>query len=227
MTAELRHLLEGLLLVIGALLPIVNPLGTAPVFLALTSNVDDATRSILARKVAINGFFLLMASIFIGGFVLEFFGLSIPVVQIAGGLVVCSLAWGLLREGEISVDASTAVAANADSIETRAFYPLTLPLTVGPGSISVAITLGANHPSTARSFLAGALTSIVGVVLVCLSIYACYRYSKRLGSWLGRSGTQVVLRLSAFILLCIGVQIIWNGADALLGITVPARAQGG
>ncbi len=219
MTAELRHLLEGLLLVIGALLPIVNPLGTAPVFLALTGNVDDATRTILARKVAINGFVLLLASIFIGGFVLQFFGLSIPVVQLAGGLVVCSLAWGLLREGEIAIDASTAAAAHTDSIETRAFYPLTLPLTVGPGSISVAITLGANHPSTARSFLAAAVTSVVGVVLVCLSIYACYRYSRRLGNWLGPSGTQVVLRLSAFILLCIGVQIMWNGADALLGIS--------
>jgi multiple antibiotic resistance protein len=114
----------------------------------------------------------------------------------------------------------------SDAIETRAFYPLTLPLTVGPGSISVAITLGANHPSTARSFIVALATSVIGIVVVCISIYACYRYSRRLGAWLGRSGTAVVLRLSAFILLCIGVQIVWNGADALLGITVAPRARG-
>ena len=219
MTAELRHLLEGIFLVVAALIPIVNPLGGAPVFLALTRNVDDATRSLLARDVAINGFVLLLASIFIGGFVLHFFGLSVPVVQIAGGFVVCSLAWNLLREGEITADASTAAAAGPDSVGTRAFYPLTLPLTVGPGSISVAITIGANHPSTVRSYLTAAVSSVIGVIVVCIAIYACYRYSRRLGELLGRNGTAVVVRLSAFILLCIGVQIIWNGADALLGIT--------
>ena len=224
MTAELRHFIEGVLLVLAALLPIVNPLGSAPVFLALTANVDDATRSLLARKVAINGFFLLMASIFVGGFVLEFFGLSVPVVQVAGGLVVCSLAWQLLKEGEMAPDATPPGAASAAAIETRAFYPLTLPLTVGPGSISVGITIGANHPSTVRSYVAAAVTSVVGVVIVCATIYACYRYSRRLGQLLGPTGTAVVLRLSAFILLCIGVQIVWNGADALLGISGMTRA---
>jgi len=224
-TTELRHFIEGVLLVLAALLPIVNPLGGAPVFLALTANVDDATRSLLARKVAVNGFFLLMASVFVGGFVLEFFGLSVPVVQIAGGLVVCSLAWELLKEGEMLEDAKAASATGADAVETRAFYPLTLPLTVGPGSISVAITIGANHPTTVRSYLVAAVTSVVGVVIVCAAVYACYRYSRRLGELLGRTGTAVVLRLSAFILLCIGVQIVWNGADALLGITGAPRGR--
>jgi multiple antibiotic resistance protein len=218
MSADLRHLLEGVFLVVAALLPIVNPLGAAPVFLALTRHADGPTRALLAWNVAVNCFVLLLASIFVGGFVLEFFGVSVPVVQIAGGLVVCSLAWSLLREGE-TTEASSATAASAEAPETRAFYPLTLPLTVGPGSISVAITIGANHPSSVRSFVTAAVSSVIGVFIVCVAIYACYRYSRRLGELLGRNGTAVVVRLSAFILLCIGVQIIWNGADALLGIT--------
>lgn len=224
MTADLRQFVEGVLLVLAALLPIVNPLGSAPVFLAMTAGTDDATRGLLARKIAVNGFILLMASIFVGGFVLQFFGLSVPVVQIAGGLLVCSLAWHLLKEGEPLPDATPAAPRSGDSIGTRAFYPLTLPLTVGPGSISVAITLGANHPTTMRSYVVAAITSLIGVVIVCAAIFACFKYSRRLGQWLGPTGTAVFLRLSAFILLCIGVQIMWNGIDALLGISSAPRA---
>ncbi len=214
MNVEFRQLLEGALLAAAALLPIVNPLGGAPVFLAMTGSVDDATRAMLARRVAVNGFILLVASVLVGGLVLEFFGLSVPVVQIAGGLVVCSLAWKLLNE-EPNADAAPVVESRA-TLATRAFYPMTLPLTVGPGSISVAITIGANYPSTSQPFFADVISSVLGIVAVCAAIYACFRYSRRLGVLLGATGTAVILRLSAFILLCIGVQIIWNGADALL-----------
>jgi multiple antibiotic resistance protein len=220
----LRHFVEGVFLVFAALLPIVNPLGAAPVFLAMTRYADDGTRAMLARKVTINSFVLLLVSMFIGGYVLEFFGLSVPVVQIAGGLVVCSVAWDLLRGGATSKSTGAETSRDPDLVATEAFYPLTLPLTVGPGSISVAITIGANHPTTVRSFVTAALSSLLGVVLICITIYVCYRYSQRLSKWLGGAGTAVVVRLSAFILLCIGVQIMWNGLDALLGITGMSRA---
>jgi multiple antibiotic resistance protein len=218
-----RHFLEGVFLVFAALLPIVNPLGAAPVFLAMTRYADDPTRAVLARKVTINSFILLMASVFIGTYVLEFFGLSIPVVQIGGGLVVCSVAWDLLRGADVSKKSGTEGLPDPDAVATEAFYPLTLPLTVGPGSISVAITIGANHPQTVRSFVTAAMSSLIGVVLICISVYLCYRYAERLSKLLGGAGTAVVVRLSAFILLCIGVQIMWNGIDALTGITGPVH----
>jgi multiple antibiotic resistance protein len=218
-----RHFLEGVLLVFAALLPIVNPLGAAPVFLAMTRNADAATRAVLARKVTVNSFVLLMASVLIGTYVLEFFGLSVPVVQVGGGLVVCSVAWDLLRGADVSKKSSTEGVNDPEAVATEAFYPLTLPLTVGPGSISVAITIGANHPQTVRSFLNASLSSLLGVILICLSVYLCYRYAERLANFLGSTGTAVVVRLSAFILLCIGVQIMWNGIDALAGLTGPAH----
>lgn len=224
MTIDLRHFLEGVFLVYAALLPIVNPLGAAPVFLAMTRYADDATRAILARKITVNSFVLLLASIFIGTYVLEFFGLSIPIVQLGGGLVVCSVAWDLLRGADVSKKTGTEDLHDPEAVATEAFYPLTLPLTVGPGSISVAITLGANHPHTVRSFVTAALSSLLGVVLMCVSVYLCYRYAQRLSRILGGTGTAVVVRLSAFILLCIGVQIMWNGIDALTGITGPPHA---
>ena len=219
MTIDPRHFIEGVFLVYAALLPIVNPLGAMPVFLAMTRYSNDATRTILARKVTINSFILLMASRFIGTYVLEFFGISIPVVQVAGGLIVCSVAWDLLRKADVSTKAGADDLHDPDTIATEAFYPLTLPLTIGPGSISVAITIGANHPQTVRSFLAASLSSFLGVILICVTVYFCYRYAERLSKWLGATGTAVVVRLSAFILLCIGVQIMWNGLDALTGIT--------
>ena len=216
-----RHFLEGVFLVFAALLPIVNPLGAAPVFLAMTRYADDPTRAVLARKVTVNSFVLLMASVFVGTYVLEFFGLSVPVVQVGGGLIVCSVAWDLLRGADVSKKAGAEGLTDPEAVATEAFYPLTLPLTVGPGSISVAITIGANHPQTVRSFLAASLSSLLGVVLICISVYLCYRYAERLSKFLGGTGTAVVIRLSAFILLCIGVQIMWNGIDALVGITAP------
>jgi multiple antibiotic resistance protein len=217
MTEEIRGLVQGVLLVVAALFPIVNPLGNSPFFLALTNDLDDAQRRVLARKVAINGFVLLVAAIFFGDYVLDFFGISVPVVQLAGGLILASLGWSRLQQ---STDQKPQHAPeSAGALEAKAFYPLTLPMTVGPGSISVAVTLGANFPSTVQPFIADAASAVVGAFIVCLSTFLCFAFAERLSKSLGAGGLAVVMRLSAFILLCIGVQIMWNGADTLFGIS--------
>jgi multiple antibiotic resistance protein len=167
---------------------------------------------------------LLIASVLVGAYVLDFFSLSVNVVRVAGGLVVCSVAWQLLNQPDApaSVSAEAVRSATPDDLALRAFYPLTLPLTVGPGSISVAITLGANQPTNARQLVLTFLAHSAGMAFVTVVIYLCYRYADRLLGRLGRTGTSMLLRLSAFILLCIGVQIIWNGLSALLDIHTPA-----
>lgn len=219
------------MLVIGALLPIVNPVGNAPVFLAMTATADLATRARLARKIAINGFILLMGSLFLGNLVLEFFGVSIPAVQVAGGCIVCKLGWSMLTDADDNGATTAPATMTADCHDARAFYPLTLPLTVGPGAISVAVTIGANFPSTVQPYVADALSTILGAIVVCAAIYACYRYAQRLGAMVGTNGTMVLMRLSAFIMFCIGVQITWNGASTLVrdfnappAVTAPAKA---
>jgi len=221
MTGDLRHLVEGLLLVIAALLPIVNPFGGAPVFLAMTADCTPALRATLAQKIAVNAFILLLASLFVGTYVLEFFGLSVPIVQVAGGIVVCVNAWELLR-AETAAPIIPASAPAAAEIATRAFYPLTLPLTVGPGTISVAITIGAHHPQSVRSLVVHGAADVIGAALIAATVFVCYRYADRMLRVLGETGTSVLLRLSAFILLCIGVQIFWTGASALLA-TLPVH----
>ena len=105
---------------------------------------------------------------------------------------------------------------SAAQIASRAFYPLTLPITVGPGTISVAITIGANHPRNVHSLLINGTADAIGAALIALTVFACYRYADLVLRRLGETGTSVLVRLSAFILFCIGVQILWNGASALL-----------
>lgn len=220
MTGDLRYFIESLLLVVAALLPIVNPFGGAPMFLAMTADVTPEIRAELARKIAINAFILIVASLFVGTYVLDFFGLSVPIVQVAGGILVCAAGWELLRAEQLL---KVEIVGESADIATRAFYPLTLPLTVGPGTISVAITIGAHHTQSVRSLLVEGTADVVGALVVAITVFVCYRYADRLLRKLGRTGTSVLVRLSAFILLCVGVQICWTGAAALLS-TLPVSA---
>lgn len=214
LATDLRNFLVAFGLVVAGLLPIINPLGSAPIFLAMTAGSSDAARRQLAWRIAINSFLLLMGSLIFGTYVLKLFGLSVPVVQVAGGAVLCALAWNMLT-GEPTAATETAALPD-DKALLRAFYPLTLPLTVDPGAISVAITLGANHARGVERVLVAFAASLCAVGLIAVTIWLAYRYAKRVGLWLGHSRTMVVLRLSAFIMLCIGVEIMWNGAKALL-----------
>ncbi len=226
MLLEHLHYFAGIVFIaIAALLPIIDPFAGAPIFLAMTSELTPAERVRMAKLVALNSFALLLASILIGAYVLDFFGVSIPAVQVAGGLVVCALAWSLLN-GPITPAVSTSVdRPTHDSITQRAFYPITMPLTVGPGSISVAITLGANPPRDLRALLTTTLAHVVGVLITVLAIYLCYRYADRLVRRLGATGTNIMIRLTAFILLAIGTQIMWNGARTMLdGVLHPAAS---
>src|SRR5882672_11451173 len=208
---------KSTLLILSALFPIVNPLGGSPVFLALTRDYPASTRRILARQVAMNSFVLLIASFLVGTHILGFFGISIPVVQVGGGLIVISNGWALLKSKE-EVDRSREAQKKVHSkdISRSAFYPLTLPLTVGPVSISIAITLGANEPRQLGPNLLGILAAVIASALVAVSIYVCYGFAGRLAAIIGESGMSIILRLSSFLLVCIGVQIFWNGASALL-----------
>ena len=207
------HVTRSIVVVVAALFPIVNPLGSAPLFLSLTRSFPATLRKTLVLKVSIYSFVLLVVSILIGSHVLHFFGVSIPVVQVAGGLIVSATGWKLLLQQDAdmksqSVDPNVAL--------QQAFYPLTLPITVGPGSISVAITLGADTARTIFAELPLLIAALVGPLIVALSVYISYRSADKLEKVLGPTGLGIFLRLSAFIVICIGVQILWNGVAALI-----------
>jgi multiple antibiotic resistance protein len=202
----------------AALFPIVNPVGSAPLFLGMTQFTTDKERHALAWRISINSFFLLLGSLLVGSHVLQFFGIGLPVVRIGGGLVVTAFGWKLLNS-DARPDGDSAETHHISTVPDS-FYPLTMPLTVGPGSISVAITLGSERPNfTDISHLAmveGA--AITGILAIVATVYLCYRFAEGTVAALGTTGTNVVVRLSAFIMLCIGIQFIWNGLSELATI---------
>jgi len=221
--SDLVQLSGAILVVVGAVLPVVNPPGDAPIFLRLTAGADEPTRRTLARHIAVYSFALLLGSMLLGSFVLRLFGLSVPVIQVAGGAVVCALGWKLLNDdsnpGEADVDPKRASAVALG----KAFYPLTMPLTIDPGVMSVAVTIGANHAHTLDRLLVQVLAALIGAFLVALAILLTYRYADRFAARIGHRGMIIVLRLSAFIVLSIGVQICWNGVKAMLKeVGIPA-----
>jgi len=207
---------KDLLLLLTALFPIVNPLGGSPIFLAVTREYSPKDRKALSRRIAMNSFFLLLGSYFIGTHILSFFGISLPVVQVGGGLIVISTGWAMLKQPDDDVRSEVQREGQPQDPFRQAFYPLTLPLTVGPGSISVAITLGANAARHPGVNLADMLAAVIAAAFISLSIYLCYGFADRLARVLGATAMSVILRLSSFLLVCIGVQILWNGAKALL-----------
>jgi multiple antibiotic resistance protein len=209
---------NAFLLVYAGLFPILNPIGSAPIFLGLTSACTEGERTALAGRVAVNSVLLLAGSMFIGTHLLVFFGITLPVVRIAGGLVLIAFAWKLLHDGAEPED-QRASGATSESTTIDSFYPLTMPLTVGPGSIAVAIALGSQRPEgrltlSQLAMLGG--SAIAGIVALSLTVYVCYRFARRTIALLGKNGVNVVIRLSAFILLCIGIQILWTGYSTLV-----------
>lgn len=218
----MSYFVSTFLLVFAATLPIVNPAGSALIFLDLTKHLPVRARSNLARLIAIYSFLVLNASLYVGAYLLDFFGISIPVLRVAGGIVVAAAGWRFLTEQGNDDDAEASQAATGASARNYmglAFYPLTMPLTTGPGTISVMIALGTDRPAheSIEQRIAFALSALAATSVLALLIYACYAFADRVRHVLGNTGTTVALRLTAFILFCIGIQILWNGLAELIG----------
>jgi multiple antibiotic resistance protein len=210
--------LNTFLLVLAAIFPVVNPPGTALVFLAFTHGADPQLRRDLAGRVAKNSFMVLVCSLFGGALILQFYGISLPILRVAGGLIVAVAGWRLLHEGSRKrVDAPDQRYSRADLID-QAFYPLTLPLTTGPGTIAVVISLGLSHPAfmDRGERIIAIAASLSAIVVIAASVYFCFAYADRVRKLLGQGGTDIAVRLSAFILFCLGVQILWSGGSELL-----------
>lgn len=213
----ISSIVSAFLLTFAGLFPIVNPFEAAPFFLVLTDGLPSAERRALARRVAVNGFALLLGSMLLGPWLLEFFGIQPPVVRIAGGLVVTALGWKLLTQEQWS-DHTQAKVARPAGQSVGSFYPLTLPLTVGPGSISVAVAIGSRKTPgglQASQTALHAIGALIGLLSIGASIYIAYRFAERMARLLGATGLDVMVRLSAFIMMCIGIEFIWTGYSAL------------
>jgi multiple antibiotic resistance protein len=210
---------KSFLFVLATILPILNPAASSTMVLGLTQGASPETRRVLAARVARNVFLLLLGAMLVGSYVLELFGISLPIVRVGGGLIVAATAWRLLNADHNTRDSREALAEGftLDHVQRQAFYPLTFPMTCGPGSITAAITVGVTLPDGGWALTAARVGGGVGaLVLLGAAVYLAHRYAQQLLRLLGETGTIVFLRLSAFILLCLGVQIVWDGVSELV-----------
>lgn len=217
--------LASFLLAFPTLFSIVNPLGAALIFSQVTGDRSHAERVRLARLVSVYSAVVMIVSLWAGSYVLNFFGVSLAALRIAGGFVVAERAWALLSAPERTEARKQEQAAPAGAVEDAAFYPLTMPFTTGPGTISVAIALGATRPAAGEGLGAFFIGASVAALAVAVTVWLAYGSADRVVALLGEARARVVTRLSAFLLLCVGVQILINGITdvitPLLGRATP------
>ena len=223
---DIAYLLRAIPTAFAALLPVINPVGTAIILLGLTGQADAATHKSIARGVAINAVTLLLIVLVAGRLFLALFGISVPIVQLAGGVVLAGMGWNMLFQTDAPAPAKAqdSPTGDRDDYSGSIFYPFTFPLTIGPGAIAVALTLSA-HTSRGH-VLETAMAQVgaaIGIVAAAFVTYLCLANAARLANRLGPSGLSVLMRLSAFIVVCLGAQIAWDGLEKL----VPTLGAGG
>jgi multiple antibiotic resistance protein len=191
----------------STLFAVINPPAVALVFYGRTAAITDAARARIARQVAIYALGVLLGSLVLGSYVLGFFGISVAALRMGGGLVVALAGYAMLTAPDTEGPATQTEA----ELTRSAFFPMTMPLTTGPGSIAAAIALGARETSDLTTFFAGTLTQLLVALAVACTVYLCYRHSARIARLLGQEGTRVATRLTAFLLFCLGIQIFLTG----------------
>ena len=208
----------------SALLPLVNPLGSAFVFLGLVGLAPIEVYRSLARKIAFNTIIFLIVVALIGSSLLSFFGISLPIMQVSGGIIIAMIGWSLLNQQDSHLSPEKTAAAQPAvtepeiaSLTSKAFYPFTFPITAGPGCIVVMLTLSvhARQPVITQTLLAYA-GLLAAVILLSASVYLCYAYAPKIVRSISPGTVHGILRVVAFILFSIGIQIAWNGLSVLV-----------
>ena len=201
-----------------ALLPVVNPLGTALILSGMTSGTDPAVWKAMARTISVYTFLVLIFFYVFGFLILQLFGITIPVVQVPGGLVLAIMGWQMLNGSSSAGDSTNGdVHDNRVSILGKTFYPFTFPITVGPGGLAVVMTLGAHVQRGTSMGLAERVGGAIGTLAMCAAVYLCYANLQYINQKIPPAAVKAISKMLAFFVICIGVQILWEGIQALKG----------
>ena len=204
--SEIANLYTAAIMVFAALVPVLNPFGGAMFFLTLTNGVDPHIRGAMANRIGLYSLIVLLVCLFAGNIILNFFGISIGVLRMAGGIVLFSAGWQALN-----APAQEEGTPSGQPKSARAFYPFTLPLTTGPGAISVAVAIGA----TPYEDVGQLIGTVLGIALSIALVWVCYRYCDRITRAIGVAGSDALARIFSFILICLGVSTFWTGFSEL------------
>lgn len=197
----------------SSLFSVVNPITAMPVFMSLTEDESDKEKARTARKASMYMFCVLIIFLLAGTYILSFFGISLPGIRIAGGLVIMRAGYSMLNPETGGRKLSSEDQEAAKDKEDVSFSPLAMPLLSGPGSIAVVIGFGSQATSIVDYIVNG-----VAVFLVALMAWGILRVAPWLNKLIGKSGMTVITRMMGFIALAIGVQFVINGIAKFYGI---------
>lgn len=199
-----------------ALFPVVNPIGTAFILNPYLSKLTLKERRKATKRIVFYAFSISLITLIAGHWILELFGLTVPVIQIAGGIMICKIGWDLLSSDAPKENQEQKILppqqSNMDNISDKLFYPMTFPMTTGAGTIAVLFTLSANSEAkTLPIYLVNLGALILSIIGICILIFFFYVNANRLINYMGSHSEKIVNRLSAFLIFCVGLQIAVQG----------------
>ncbi|WP_051516377.1 MarC family protein [Herbaspirillum sp. RV1423] len=222
MLASVHSFIHLLFIGIIALFPVVNPVGSAFIVNPYLAHLSVDERKAAVKKITLYAFFICTIALFAGHYILELFGISIPVIQLGGGIMICKMGWESLS----SDDAPSASSANVEEapaasnhldIESKLFSPITFPVTTGAGTISVLFTLSAHSSNeNVGTYLINTAAILLAIIVMCILVYVFYLNTKKMLSYLGQSGQKISNRITAFLIFCVGLQIATSGIQTLM-----------
>ncbi|MFA5851250.1 MAG: MarC family protein [Spirochaetales bacterium] len=213
MNSYIKILLSSLI----TLFPVINPLGTAFILNPFFENLSKNDQKKIAKKVAIYAFSLCFVTLLAGQYILELFGVSVPVVQLAGGILIGKMGWDLTKDDDKQPKAELASSNSFDHLKNKLFYPITFPMTTGAGTISVLLTLSAHNKGTTYVHsLINMSAILIAVIAMCVLIYIFYSSTTRITNRWGRTERNVVNKITAFLIFAYGLEIASNGMFNLI-----------
>jgi multiple antibiotic resistance protein len=214
--------LHSLFVGIIALFPVVNPIGSAFIISPYFTDLDRSEKKKAVGKIAFYAFSICTVSLFAGHWILELFGISIPIIQLAGGIMICKIGWEFLtsdkKDGNNATDKGEAAKHSGyEDIQGKLFYPITFPITAGAGTISVLFTLSADSAMASRKdYYIDTGAILLSIVFMCILIYIFYLNTKTMIHYLGANGEVIFNRIIAFLIFCVGLQIAVTGIKSLI-----------
>ncbi|WP_461453039.1 MarC family protein [Mucilaginibacter sp.] len=199
-----------------ALFPVVNPLGTAFILSPYFSDLTRKERLSAVKRITFYSFIICAVTLFVGHWILELFGLSIPIIQLAGGIMICKIGWEFLSSNNTDAQKDKASSSKElekiKELENKLFYPITFPITAGAGTIAVLFTLSAQSADKDISiYLVNMGALFISVIGICLLIFIFYLNTNRLISYIGTHNEEIINRVMAFLIFCVGLQIASGG----------------
>jgi len=199
------------------LFPVVNPIGTAFILNPFFNDLSKSEQKSIAKKVAIYAFFICLITLLLGQYILEVFGLSIPVVQLAGGIIICKIGWEFMGDTQEKSELELKGSNSLNSIMKKAFYPITFPTTTGAGTIAVLLALTAhNKGATYLNSLFNISAILIAVIAISILIFIFYSNTTRLLNFFGEAQKNIVNKISAFLVFCVGLEIATTGLFKLI-----------